>query len=376
MDEGEDEIMKVPFWNLSRQYDLLREEILEKVDEVLKTGEYVLGKYVGQFEQEFASYCGAKFAIGVNSGTDAMVLALKAIDLQKGDEVIVPALTFISTANVVVYCGGIPVFVDVEPDTLNMDPSKIERVITGKTKAIIPVHFHGQPADIDPITEIAQQHGLSIIDDCAQAMGAEYKGTRIGILGDISCFSFYPTKNLGAFGDGGMVVTGDEKLAAKVRSLRDYGRRDKYVFDSIGFNSRLDEIQAALLRVKLKHVDGWNEKRRSIAKRYNELLSLVVNITKPVEKEYAKHVYWVYTVRTKHRGKLQQGLTKMGVGTHIIYAIPIPFQKAFEYLSYKQGDFPVAEKCAEDMISIPMFPELTEEEQHYVVKAIRDCMVA
>jgi dTDP-4-amino-4,6-dideoxygalactose transaminase len=305
-----------------------------------------------------------------------MVLALKAIDLQRGDEVIVPALTFISTANVVVYCGGIPVFVDVEPDTLNMDPHKIERVITGKTKAILPVHFHGQPADMDPMREIAQRHGLFIIDDCAQAMGAEYKGRKIGTVGNISCFSFYPTKNLGAFGDGGMVVTDDEGMAAKVRSLRDYGRRDKYVFDSIGFNSRLDEIQAALLSVKLKHVDDWNERRRAIAKRYNELLSLVPNIDMPVEKEYAKHVYWVYTVRTKHRGKLQQGLTKMGIGTHIIYAIPIPFQKAFEYLSYKQGNFPVAEKCAEDMISIPMFPELTEEEQHYVVKAIRDCMVA
>jgi dTDP-4-amino-4,6-dideoxygalactose transaminase len=257
-----------------------------------------------------------------------------------------------------------------------MDPNGIERSITKKTKAILPVHFHGHPANMDLIREIGREYGLSIIDDCAQAMGAEYKGIKVGTLSDISCFSFYPTKNLGAFGDGGMVATNDERMAAKLRSLRDYGRRDKYVFDLIGFNSRLDEVQAAILSVKLKYVDDWNKKRRSIAKRYNDLLSLVPNIEKPIEKEYAKHVYWVYTVRTKYRGKLQQDLTKMGVGTHIIYAIPIPFQKAFEYLSYKKGDFPVSEKCTEDMISIPMFPELTEEEQNYIVKAIKDSIVS
>ena len=367
--------MEIPFWNLSRQYSLLRKELLERIDLVLTTGEYVLGKYVRQFEQEFATYCGAKFAVGVNSGTDAMVLALKAIDIQKGNEVIIPALTFISTANVVAYFSGIPVFVDVEPNTMNMDPDKIEGSITQKTKAIIPVHFHGQPADMVSIREIARKYGLFIIDDCAQAMGGEYKGIRVGTLGNISCFSFYPTKNLGAFGDGGMVVTDDESMASKVRSLRDYGRRDKYVFDSIGYNSRLDEVQAGILSIKLRHVDEWNEKRRSIAKRYNELLSAVPNIERPVEKDYAKHVYWVYTLRTKHRGKLQQDLTKKGIGTHIIYAIPIPFQKAFEYLSYRKGDFPVGEGWAEDMISIPMFPELTEEEQNYIVTVIKDCMV-
>ncbi len=364
--------MAIPFWNLSRQYESLREELLQKIDEVLKTGEYVLGNHVKQFEKEFAAYCGATYAVGVNSGTDAMVLALKAIELQKGDEVIVPASTFISTANVVAYFGGTPVFVDVEPDALNMDPEKVERVITKKTKSILPVHLHGQPADMDPIRELARKHHLYIIDDCAQATGAEYKGTRIGTLADISCFSFYPTKNLGAFGDGGAVTTNSEQLDAKIRSLRDYGRRDKYVFDSIGYNSRLDEIQAAILSVKLKHVDGWNEKRRAIAKRYNRLLSSVANIETPVEKGYAKHVYWVYTVRTKHREKLQQSLAEKGIGTHIIYAIPIPFQKAYEYLPYKKGDFPVSESCAETMISLPMFPELTEEEQAQVVQAIKD----
>ena len=366
--------MEIPFWNLSRQYESLREDLLQKIDEVLKTGQYVLGNYVKRFEEEFATYCGARYAVGVNSGTDAMVLALKAIELQKGDEVIVPASTFISTANVVAYFGGIPVFVDVEPDTLNIDPGKIERIITKNTKAILPVHFHGQPADMDPIRELARKHKLFIIDDCAQATGAEYKGTRIGTLADISCFSFYPTKNLGAFGDGGAVTTNSEQLDARVRSLRDYGRRDKYVFDSIGYNSRLDEIQAAILSIKLKNVGRWNEKRRAIAKRYNQLLSLVPNIETPIEKRYAKHVYWVYTARTKHRDKLQQDLAEKRVGTHVIYAISIPFQKAYEYLSYKKGDFPVSETCAEDMISIPMFPELTEEEQDYVVQAIRDCM--
>ena len=368
--------MEIPFWNLSRQYELLREELLQKIDKVLKTGEYVLGTYVKQFEEEFAAYCGARYAVGVNSGTDAMVLALRAIELQKGDEVIVPASTFISTANVVAYFGGIPVFVDVEPDTLNMDPGKIERAITKKTKVILPVHFHGQSADMDPIRELARKHQLFIIDDCAQATGAEYKGTRIGTLADISCFSFYPTKNLGAFGDGGAITTNNERLDARVRSLRDYGRRDKYVFDSIGYNSRLDEIQAAILSIKLKHVDGWNERRRAIARRYTLLLSSVPNIETPIEKGYAKHVYWVYTVRTKHREKLQQDLAKRGIGTHIIYAIPIPFQKAYEYLSYKKGDFPVSEGCAENMISLPMFPELTEAEQDDVVQGIQDCMIA
>jgi dTDP-4-amino-4,6-dideoxygalactose transaminase len=303
-----------------------------------------------------------------------MVLALKAIDLQGGDEVIVPASTFISTANVVAYLGGVPVFVDVEPDTLNIDPLKIERVITKNTKAILPVHFHGQPADMTPIRELAWNYKLFVIDDCAQAVGAEYKETRVGTLADISCFSFYPSKNLGAFGDGGAVTTDNEQLDARVRSLRDYGRRDQYVFDSIGYNSRLDEIQAAILSIKLKHVDRWNERRRAIAKRYNQLLSVVPAIETPIEKSYAKHVYWVYTVRTKYREKLRKDLAQKNVGTTIVYAIPIPFQKAYEYLSYKKGDFPVSEQCAANMVSIPMFPELTEEEQDYVVQAIGDCM--
>jgi len=366
--------MEIPFRNLSKQYELLREDLLQKIDEVLSTGHYVLGNHVKRFEEEFAAYCGARYAVGVNSGTDAMVLALKAVELQKGDEVIVPASTFISTANVVAYFGGIPVFVDVGSDTLNIDPLKIERMITKNTKAIIPVHFHGQPADMDPIRELARKYELFIIDDCAQATGAEYKGNKVGTLADISCFSFYPSKNLGAFGDGGAVTTNNEQLDARVRSLRDYGRRDQYTFGSIGYNSRLDEIQAAILSIKLKHVDRWNEQRRIVAKRYNQLLSVIPTIETPIEKSYAKHVYWVYTVRTKHREKLQKGLAKKKVGTGIVYAIPIPFQKAYEYLSYKKGDFPVSEQCADEMISIPMFPELTEGEQDYVVQAIRNCM--
>lgn len=368
--------MEVPFWNLSRQYNLLRKEILERIDEVLKTGEYVLGHYVRQFEEEFAKYCGAKYAVGVNSGTDAIVLALRAVNVQSGDEVIVPALTFISTANAVTFCGGTPIFIDVEPDTLNMNPQKLEQAVTRRTKAILPVHFHGHPADMDPINEIAREHGLLVIDDCAQALGAEYKERRIGTLCHLSCFSFYPTKNLGAFGDGGMVVTDDEHMAAKIRSLRDYGRRDKYVFDCIGYNSRLDEIQAAILTVKLEHVDTWNEKRRIIARRYNELLAGVPNVERPIERRNARHVYWVYTLRTENRNRLQRELAQRGIGTHIIYAIPIPFQKAFEYLSHVKGDFPVSERCAEEMISLPMFPELSAEEQNYVAQVIRDCMAA
>lgn len=310
--------MEILLWDLSRQYHILREEILEKFEGLLETGKCEIGMYVDQFEQEFAKYCGAKFAIGVGNGTDAMFLGLKALGLKEKDEVIVPALTFMSTASVVALGGGKPVFVDVESDTLNMDPDKISRVITKRTKAILPVHFHGQPADMDPIREIVQKHGLPIMDDCAQSLGSEYKGVKVGKLSNISCFSFYPTKNLGAFGDAGMVVTDDEKLARKVRSLHNFGRRDKYVFDSLGYNSRLDEVQAAILSVKLKYLDNWNEKRRSLAKRYNELFSSVQGIETPIEKEYSKHVYWVYSIRTKHRNKLQEELTTKGIGNHII----------------------------------------------------------
>jgi len=367
--------MKIAFCDLSRQYSLIREEILTKVDEVFKTGEYVLGEYVERFEQDFAKYCGSKFAVGVNSCTDAIFIALKAINLQEGDEVIVPASTFVSTANAVAYCGGKPVFVDVEPDTLNMNFDKIEAVITKKTKAIIPVHFHGQTADMDPICKIARKYNLIVIDDCAQALGAEYKGVKVGQLSDISCFSFYPTKQMGAYGDAGMVVTNNETFATKIRSLRDYGRKDKYVFDSIGYNSRLDEVQAAILSIKLKYVDKWNEKRRFLARRYTELLSGILNIETPIEKEYAKHVYWVYNIKTKYRDKLQQFLTAKGIGNHIIYAIPIPFQKSYEYLRYKKGDFPVSESSTQEMISIPMFPELTEEEQDNVVEVIKEFML-
>lgn len=368
------EAVEVPLWNQSRQYNSLRDEFLREIDAVLNTGEYVLGHQVKQFEEEFASYCGAKFAVGVNSGTDAMFLALKSMGIGGGDEVIIPALTFISTANVVVFCGANPVFVDVEPDTLNIDPSKIEEAITPRTRAILAVHFHGHPADMDAIRKIARRHNLRLIDDCAQAAGAEYKGAKVGTLADVSCFSFYPTKNLGAFGDGGMVVTDDEAVAAKVRSLRDYGRLDKYVFGAVGYNSRLDEIQAAILRVKLRHLDAWNERRRFLAARYNELLSTIPDISPPSEKEYAKHVYWVYTIRTKKREALRQELTEKGIGTHVVYAIPIPFQRAYDYLGYKKGDFPVSEECVEEMLSIPLFPELTEGEQDRVVEAIADAM--
>jgi dTDP-4-amino-4,6-dideoxygalactose transaminase len=369
------EYMKIAFRDLSRQYSLIREEVLAKVDEVFKTGEYVLGEYVNRFEQDFAKYCGSKFAVGVNSGTDALFIALKAINLQEGDEVIVPALTFVSTANTIAYCGGKPVFVDIEPDTLNMNPDKIEAVITKKTKAMIPVHFHGQTANMDPICEIARKYSLTVIDDCAQALGAEYKGRKVGQLSDISCFSFYPTKQMGAYGDAGMVVTNNETFATKIRSLHNYGRKDKYVFDSIGYNSRLDEVQAAILSIKLKYVDEWNEKRRFLAKRYTELLSGMPNIKTPIEKEFAKHVYWVFNIRTKYRDKLQQFLTEKGIGNDIIYAIPIPFQKPYEYLRYKKGDFPVSERSAQEMISIPMFPELAEEEQSYIVEVIKEFML-
>jgi dTDP-4-amino-4,6-dideoxygalactose transaminase len=351
---------KIKFLDLNKEYEKIKTEIDQAIKRVLDSGWYILGKEVEQFEQEFSEYLGTKYGIGVNSGSDALFLAVKALGIGEGDEVITVSHTFISTVDAVARNGAKPVFVDVEPDTYCIDVSKIEQVITDKTRAILPVHLYGHPANMDPIMEIAEKHDLSVIEDACQAHGAEYKSKKAGSIGAVGCFSFYPVKNLGAYGDGGIVVTSDEELAEKLRMSRNYGQPQKYYHDFVGVNSRLDEIQAAILRVKLKYLDEWNERRRKIAKLYNERLeSLGVII--PAEKKYARHVYHLYVIRRKDRDKLQQYLQKKGIQTQIHYPIPVHKQKAY---SESGGDTSLAitEKVCNEVLSLPIHPWLKEEE--------------
>jgi dTDP-4-amino-4,6-dideoxygalactose transaminase len=371
--------MKVSLWDLGRQYESIRDEVLERIDGVLKSGKYVNGSCLQEFEENFARYCGASHAVGVNSGTDALFLALKSAGFQSGDEAIVPAMTFIATAEVVAHCGGKPVFVDVDPSSLNLDPDKTERAITERTRAILPVHFHGRSAEMDPIQEISRKHNLLVVEDCAQALGSDYKGRKIGTFGHVGCFSFYPSKHLGAYGDGCMIVTNDERIALKARSLREYGRKlegphGKYECDTIGYNSRLDEVQAAVLSIKLQHLDEWNKKRQNAAAYYNQAFASVPNLKIPSDSPHGGHTYWVYTLQTRERRKIQEVLAAREIQTFVIYAIPIPHQEAFTHLGHKKGDFPVSEKLAEEMLAIPLFPEITREEQDYVIRAVLDAL--
>lgn len=364
----------VPLVDLRRQYKDIKDEVRKAVDEVLESGEYILGENVRKFEQEFANYCGVKYGVGVNSGSDALTIALSAVGVKSGDEVITAPNSFVSTANCIVFCGARPIFVDIDQETLNLDPEKLKDAITQKTKAIIVVHFHGHPADMDAIKEIAERYNIKIIEDACQAHGALYKGRKVGMLGDVACFSFYPTKNLGGYGDGGMIVTNNDELADKARSLRNYGRVAPYVYKILGYNSRLDELQAAILRVKLKYLDKWNDKRRRNASIYSQYLSEISEIAVPIEKEYAKHVYWVYAIRTKRRDEIQNFLNKNGIETMIHYPIPIHLQECYSHLGYSEGAFPIAEKSSKEMLSLPMFPELTEEEIRYVVQVIKQAV--
>ena len=362
--------MEIPFVDLKRQYDLIKEEINIKINEVLQNTHFILGENVEIFEKEFANYCGVKYCVGVASGSDALTLCLKALGIGEGDEVITVPNTFIATVDAISRNGAKPVFVDIDTETYNMDVTKIEEEITDKTKAIIPVHLYGQPADMDAIIKIAKKYDLKIIEDACQAHGAEYKGKRVGSLGDAGCFSFYPAKNLGAYGDGGMVVTNNEELAEKIRMLRNYGQSKKYYHDFMGYNSRLDEIQAAVLRVKLRYLDEWNDKRREHAKLYDELLENASGIETPTEKDYVKHVYHLYVMRCKNRDDLQHYLSSKGISTGIHYPIPVHLQMAYKHLEYKQGDFPITEKYSKEILSLPMFPELTDEEIEAVVGLI------
>jgi len=365
--------MEVPFFDLREQYRSIRDEVNTNVQQVMDSSRFILGENVNSFEKEFASFCGTGHAVGVANGTDALRLALLACGIGKGNEVISIPNTFIATTEAISQTGAKIVFVDVNSSTYDIDVSQIEGAINEKTRAIVPVHLFGQPADMDPIMGVAREYNLKVIEDACQAHGSEYKGKgkKTGSIGDAACFSFYPSKNLGAFGDGGMVVTGDEEVAQRIRMFRDHGQTTKYEHLVEGTNSRLDEIQAAILRVKLKRLDEWNKLRRKNASIYDELLKDVDEVVTPSEAEHAKHVYHLYVIRTRRRHELQEWLKSKGIGTGLHYPIPLHLQKTYEYLGYKEGDFPVAEESAKQILSLPMFPELTGEEIETVASEIK-----
>ena len=360
----------VPFVDLKAQYQTIKSEIEAAISRVVESGRYILGPEVEKFEKDFAKYVGARFCVGVNSGTAALQLALMATGVGATDEVIVPANTFFATAETVSTAGARPVFVDADSVAYTIDVSKIENAITPRTRAIIPVHLYGQPADLDPVFEIARRHNLSVIEDAAQAHGAEYKGRRVGALGDVGCFSFYPAKNLGAYGDAGAIVTDDDMVARRLRLLRDHGSDRKYYHEIVGYNFRLETLQAAVLAVKLRHLESWTRLRRRHAAQYHELLK-TSSLVLPRELEYARHVYHLYVVQSDRRDELQRKLAAAGVQTGIHYPVPIHLQPAYSSLGYRAGDFPETEKQSQRVLSLPMFAELTDEQINLVAEALK-----
>jgi len=365
----------VPFFNLTRQYQAIEEEILAATRKVYEGGRFILGKEVSAFEEEFAAYCGVRYAVAVGSGTDALYLAMKAAGIRAGDEVVTVAHSFVASALAISFTGAMPILVDVDPGTYTMDPGGLEPLLKRRNrqkkrvKAILPIHLYGHPAEMDDLVEIANRNDLILIEDACQAHGTEYRGKKAGSFGALGCFSFYPTKNLGAYGDGGAVVTGDRELAEKVRLLRCYGEKQKYHHFLKGMNSRLDEIQAAILRVKLKYLDQWNEARRKKAHAYDTLL-FSLPVIRPTEKKPARHIYHLYVVRTKKRNRLQAFLKGRGIDTLIHYPIPIHLQKAYQELGYRRGDLPWTERCSQEVLSLPFFPEMTQAEMEEVANAI------
>jgi dTDP-4-amino-4,6-dideoxygalactose transaminase len=362
----------IPLADLRAQYRSIKDEIDPAVLRVLDSTQYVLGEEVAAFEREFAAYCGAGECIALNSGTSALHLALLAAGIGPGDEVITVPFTFVATVSSIVYTGATPVFVDIDPVYYTMDPAAIEARITPRTKAIMPVHLYGQAADMDPILEVARRRRLIVIEDAAQAHGAEYKGRRCGSMGDIAAFSFYPGKNLGAYGEGGAAVTNDPHHARTMRILRDWGQERKYEHRVKGYNYRMDGIQGAILRVKLRHLEAWTEARRARARRYDALLSNG-SVTPPAARADSRHVYHVYTVRSGRRPHDQQALRERGIQTGVHYPIPVHLQPAHADLGYRRGDFPHAERAAEEVLSLPMFAELTDAQVEEVVAALREC---
>jgi len=362
--------MPVPFFDLKIQNSIIRKEIDAAISAVVDGAHFILGPNVAELEKEAAAYHGAKYAVGVASGTDALQLALVAAGIKEGDEVITTPFTFVATAEVISHIGAKPVFADIDPGTFNIDPEAIKKHVNKKTKAIIPVHLFGQPSDMDRIMAIAKDHGLKVIEDSCQAIGAKYHGKHVSNIGDAGCLSFFPTKNLGGFGDGGMVITNDENIFNTVKVLRGHGSRTTYHYDMVGYNSRLDEIQAAVLRIKLKHLDAWMDARRNSAKLYNKLLAGVVET--PKEYPEVRHVYNQYTIRAKDRNKLQEFLKSKGVGAMIYYPLALHLQKVYEGLGYKKGSLPSCETVQDEVLSLPIFPELTASQVAEVASAIKE----
>lgn len=360
----------VPMVDLKRQFQEIKEEVLNVLTEILESGQYILGPKVSEFEKRIADYLGVSEAVGVASGTDALHLSIDAFCIREEDEVITTPFTFFATVEAILYTGAKPVFVDIEPDTFNLDVSQIEAKITEKTKAILPVHLFGHMADMEEISKIARRHGLKVIEDCAQSFGAELNGIRAGSLGDAGCFSFYPSKNLGGYGDGGIIVLNDSKVAEIVKKLRNHGSKGSYIHDEVGFNSRLDEIQAGVLIVKLKRIDEYNRKRRQKAALYNELLSDKVKC--PIERKRVYHVFHQYTIRSHKRNEIQKRLRERGISSVIYYPVPLHLQEALRFLGYKAGDFPMAEKVSQEVLSLPIYPELEESVIEEIAQIIRD----
>lgn len=362
--------MTVPILDLKAQYATIKNEIQAAVNNVLEDQHFILGPEVKALEKEIAEYCGTRYAVGVASGTDALILGLRACGIGPGDEVIVPSFTFIATADAVSLLGAEPVFADIDPNTYNLDPQSVQKRITRRTKAIVPVHLYGQSADMDPILALAKAHNLKVIEDTAQAIGATYKGRKTASMGDVGCISFFPSKNLGGYGDGGMVVTNSEQVARHLGSLRAHGSSKKYLSDEQGWNSRLDELQAAILRVKLRHLDQWSIQRREAARRYDALLQGMSNVVTPKRNGFGDHVFHQYTVRVPQRDVMQKRLAEAGVTTMVYYPHPIHLQPIYASLGYREGDLPVTEAACKQVFSLPMFPELTTEQSEYVANAL------
>jgi dTDP-4-amino-4,6-dideoxygalactose transaminase len=365
----------IPYLDLKAQYHGIKDEVDAAVLRVLESTQFILGEEVAAFEREFAAYCQASESVGVNSGTSALHLALLAMGIGSGDEVITTPFTFVATVAAIRYAGATPVFVDIEPDYFTIDPAKIESAITRRTRAIMPVHLYGQPADMKPILEIARRRGLTVIEDAAQAHGSEYHGRRCGSLSEIAAFSFYPGKNLGAYGEGGALTTTRSDVATTCRVLRDWGQEKRYEHRLKGFNYRMDGIQGAVLRVKLRHLEAWTEKRRQVARWYGEALN-PGSVRVPKERPDCRHVYHVYVVRSDDRDGLREALTKEGIQTGIHYPIPVHLQPAHEDLGYHTGDFPVAEAAAREVLSLPIYPEMNREQVRMVAAAVSEASQA
>lgn len=370
----EEVLNNVPLLDLKRQYESIQGEVEEAVLKVIRSGRYILSENVSKLEEEVARYCGTKYGISVASGTDALILSLVAMGIKEGDEVITSPFTFIATTEAIAKVRATPVFADIDPDTFNIDVKQIEKKITKKTRMILPVHLYGQSCDMDPILKIAKKYNLKVVEDCAQSIGAEYKGKKVASFGDAGCFSFYPTKNLGAYGDGGMIVTNNQELTEMLRAIRVHGEKKKYYHFIDGYNSRLDEVQAAILRIKLKYLDKWTMERNKNAEVYRKLLQPIAQkIQVPVVPEYNRHVYYLYTLKANEkRDELLEYLKSNQIGSCVYYPVPLHMQEVYKDLGYQKGGLPVSEDSCEKLISIPMYPELDDKSIEYVSRKISE----